>query len=96
MLVQKAFFVAGNGLKDITLGAELFVLKVAPVWQSCFMGKRKADECFRPWSQKEPLMSWQVRKCWKFQPMGKLATQCPYQRYLNVSRFSNPGSFALM
>ena len=69
ILVQKAFFVAGSGLKDITLGTKLFLLKVAPVWQSCFMGKRKADECFRPWSQKEPLMSWQVRKCWKFQSM---------------------------
>ena len=32
ILVQKAFFVAGNGLIDITLGAKLFVLKVAPVW----------------------------------------------------------------
>ena len=69
MLVQKAFFVAGYGLKDITLGTKLFLLKVAPVWQRCFMGKRKADKCFRPWSQKEPLMSSQVRKCWIFQPM---------------------------
>ena len=69
MLVQKAFFVAGYGLKDITLETKLFLLKVSPVGQSCFMCKRKAHKCFRPWSQKEPLMSWQVRKCWIFQPM---------------------------